>query len=71
VLNSFPPDLTEDSDVAFVYSVLDQTEKAFEYLDRALKTKGANLGMIKVDHRFRKIQSDPRFDEILENLNLK
>jgi len=71
VLKSFPPGALDDSDIARVYAALNETEKSFEYLARALESKGTNLTMIKADFRFENIRDDPRFEEILEGLNLK
>ena len=52
--------------VACAYSMLNQVDPAFEWLDRATKEGFATVGDISWDHDLVNVRSDPRFKQFLE-----
>jgi TolB-like protein len=57
--------------VAQVYVKLGDKDKAFEWLNKALDTRGVGLTYLVADARFDSIRSDPRYIALLERANLK
>jgi serine/threonine protein kinase/tetratricopeptide (TPR) repeat protein len=55
--------------VAMVYSNLDDGERAFEELERALAIRDGRLVWLGVDPQFDPIRDHPRFDELLRRTN--
>lgn len=54
-----------------IYSNLGEKEKAIELLNRYYKTKDYRLSLLNVHPALKQIQSDPRFKEIMRELNLE
>jgi serine/threonine-protein kinase len=57
-------------DFARVYSQLGDTEKAFEYLDKAFVDRSPGLVFLNVDRAWDNIRDDPRFSEAVEQVGL-
>ena len=53
-------------DIALVYIETDETEKAFEWLEKAAKTFRFNF--FRIDPRLEKIRSDARFANLLATM---
>jgi TolB-like protein/DNA-binding winged helix-turn-helix (wHTH) protein/Flp pilus assembly protein TadD len=60
----------EPTYVAEVYACRNQSDKAFEWLDRAYATRDDGLINIKVDPLLKSLHKDPRFAALLKKLNL-
>jgi len=58
------------SEIAAVYAFRNQTDEAFEWLDRAYAQHDLNLNSTKVDPLLRNLHNDPRFAAFLKKLNL-
>ncbi len=58
-------------EIASVYGVLGELDRAFEYLDRAYEEEPADLFYIKDDGSFVPLHSDPRWDAFLRKLELE
>lgn len=58
------------ADIAQVYSVLGEFEKAFESLDKAFDKNSTNLNLLKIDPRFENLRSDKRFADFLRKTRL-
>jgi hypothetical protein len=57
--------------LAGVYVGLGDRRAAFELLERADEKRALDLLWLKVDHRFRDLQFDPRFTRLAKRLNLQ
>lgn len=57
--------------LAAIYVALNDNDSAFHWLDEAIKNRADWLVFLKVDPRFDRLHSDPRFTELLRQLNLK
>jgi tetratricopeptide (TPR) repeat protein len=57
---------TSAYDIACAYSMLNQRDQAFEWLDRATKSGFNTVGDISWDHDLVNVRSDPRFRQFLE-----
>jgi TolB-like protein/Tfp pilus assembly protein PilF len=55
--------------IAFIYISLGETDEAFEWLEKAYEQNEAGLQLIKVDPMFDNLRSDPRFQDILDQMN--
>jgi DNA-binding winged helix-turn-helix (wHTH) protein/tetratricopeptide (TPR) repeat protein len=58
------------TDVALVYSVLGRADEVFHCLEEAFAVKSTNLHHLKVDVRFERWWSHPRYQEFLKRLKL-
>jgi serine/threonine-protein kinase len=58
-------------DMAILYTGLGDEDRVFEWLNRAVGERSANLGSIGVDPVFDPLRSDPRFQDILERIGLR
>jgi hypothetical protein len=56
--------------VALVYVGLDDMDRAFEWLDRAIEARAWEAPMIKANPIFERIRSDPRFPALLGRIGL-
>jgi TolB-like protein/DNA-binding winged helix-turn-helix (wHTH) protein/Tfp pilus assembly protein PilF len=56
--------------IAEVYAFRSESDKTFEWLERAYKQRDAGLPDIKVDPVFSSLRRDPRFTELLKKLRL-
>jgi predicted Zn-dependent protease len=56
--------------IAQVYAFRNQSEEAFEWLDRAYAQRDGGLIGAKVDPLLKSLHSDPRFAAFLKKLNL-
>lgn len=56
--------------IALVYVGLGDRDRAFTWLERANRERSAWLAWAKVEPRFDRLRSDPRFDRFLRRLNL-
>lgn len=57
-------------DIASIFSVLDENDKAFEYLEKAREARMNHFCILRVDPRFDNLHSDPRFNEFLKKIGL-
>ena len=53
-----------------VYAFRNQSDEAFEWLDRAYAQRDGGLIGTKVDPLLKSLHSDPRFAALLKKLNL-
>ena len=56
--------------IAYVHVGLGETDRAFEWLDKAIDARDWQVGMLKVEPAFDGIRSDPRFATLLERVGL-
>jgi hypothetical protein len=56
--------------IAGDYALLGETEKAFDWLERALREREHDLMYLNVDDRFAALRSDPRFQNLLHLIGL-
>jgi len=56
--------------VAQVYAWRGETDRAFEWLERAYEHRDAGLGYLKYDPFLRNLRSDPRYTALLKKMNL-
>lgn len=54
---------------AMIYSNLDDLERAFEYLEKALKVRDGRLAWLAIDPQFTALRDDTRYQEILRKTN--
>jgi hypothetical protein len=54
-----------------IYAALDQKDKAFEWLTKAVEEHDFGLQDIKVEPMFDSLRSDPRFTDLLKKMNLE
>jgi adenylate cyclase len=57
--------------VAVLQAALEQTEQAFESLERAYETHDLQLQYLGTDPAFDSLRGDPRFKGLLERVGLK
>jgi serine/threonine-protein kinase len=57
--------------IGFVYAALGNRDRAFEWLNRAMDHYFARMLFLKVDPRVDSLRDDPRFDKLLQRLNLQ
>jgi TolB-like protein/DNA-binding winged helix-turn-helix (wHTH) protein len=57
-------------EIAQVYAFRNQTDKAFEWLDRAYAQRDPSLMSTKIDPLLKSLHNDPRFAALLKKLNL-
>lgn len=60
----------DSSNLAAVYSSLNDKDKTFEHLENALTEGSMNVTFLKTDPRFKNTSDDPRFKLFLRKLNL-
>ena len=58
------------SEIAMVYAFRDQTDKPFEWLDRAYAQRDPGLMTTKVEPLLKSLHNDPRYSAFLKKLNL-
>jgi TolB-like protein/lipoprotein NlpI len=54
--------------LATIYAGWGDKERAFIYLERALKERNQNMVLLKIDPRFESLRSEPRFLDILQRI---
>jgi TolB-like protein/Tfp pilus assembly protein PilF len=57
-------------DIAMVYAFRNETDEAFEWLDRAYAQRDPSLMSTKVEPLLKRLHKDPRFAALLKKLNL-
>jgi tetratricopeptide (TPR) repeat protein len=58
------------SEIAQVYAFRNQTDEAFEWLDRAYAQRDPSLMSTKIEPLLKSLHNDPRFAALLKKLNL-
>jgi tetratricopeptide (TPR) repeat protein len=58
-------------EIAVIYSYLNEPDEAFNWLARAEQEHAVGLTYVRVDPRLNRLRNDPRFDELLQRLELK
>ncbi len=66
--NAYPRPLAVD--IAADYALLGEKDKAFEWLDRAVRDREGALMYLKVDDRFDALRSDPRLKNVVRSVGL-
>jgi TolB-like protein/Tfp pilus assembly protein PilF len=61
---------TDAYEIALVYAFRNQSDEAFEWLDRAYANHQQNVTYTKVDPLLKSLHNDPRFAAFLKKLNL-
>jgi hypothetical protein len=56
--------------IAHVYAFRNQSDEAFEWLDRAYAQRDSGLIFTKVDPLLKSLHNDPRYAALLKKLNL-
>jgi hypothetical protein len=65
-----PRSLRHQVGVALVYAALDDPDQAIEWLNRAVHARTPWLVWLKLDPRWGRLASDPRFDRIVAQMSL-
>ncbi len=55
---------------AFIYSALGETDRAFEWFERAYEGHDPKLMSLKVNPQWESLRRDPRFDDLLRRMEL-
>ena len=61
--------LVSPSDLAIVYAILGDNDRAFQWLDKAYNDHDSRLVGAKVEFLFDPLRSDPRFHSLLRRMN--
>jgi tetratricopeptide (TPR) repeat protein len=56
--------------IAALYSALDDTDKVFEWLEKAYEERNGFLTFINCEHAFERFHSDPRYKSLLRRIGL-
>jgi eukaryotic-like serine/threonine-protein kinase len=56
-------------EIAVIYSLLGERDEAFNWLTQAEKENAVGLTYVRVDPRINNLRNDPRFDELLRQMN--
>jgi len=64
------PDLNLSLDFAVIYAALGDNDKAFKYLNKAVEEKLGAVLFIKTMPPLDRLESDPRYNELLEKIGL-
>jgi hypothetical protein len=56
--------------IAQVYAYRGESDKSFEWLERAYQQRDSGLPEIKNDPLFKNLRHDPRYNELLKKLRL-
>ena len=56
--------------IAQVYAYRGESDKSFEWLERAYKQRDPGLPEIKTDPLFKNLRHDPRYTELLKKMHL-
>jgi tetratricopeptide (TPR) repeat protein len=56
--------------IALVYAGLNETDRAFEWLERAYREKSPMLAFLRIDPRLEPLHADKRFEDHLSRLKL-
>ncbi len=56
--------------IAQVYAFRAESDKSFEWLERAYKQRDGGLSGIKTDPLFKNLRHDPRYTELLKKMRL-
>jgi len=57
-------------EIAAVYANLNDIDQAFEFLQKAYDERNYDLPYIRVDSRFDKLRSDPRYADLLRRMGV-
>ena len=57
-------------EIATIYAFRNQTDEAFEWLDRAYAQRDPSLMSTKMDPLLKSLHNDPRFPALMKKLNL-
>lgn len=57
--------------IAIIYAALDDKDRAFAWLDNAVKSHDLMLARLKVDKRFDSLRSDPRFGDLVRRVGIQ
>jgi len=56
--------------IALVYAALGENDQAFEWLERAAQGRAPYIATIRINPSFDSLHTDPRFQDLLNRLNL-
>jgi tetratricopeptide (TPR) repeat protein len=56
--------------IAMVYVGLGEIDEAFHWLEKAYEERAWDLSFIKIEPRFERIRSDPRYKALLKKMGL-
>lgn len=54
--------------LAIIHAALGESDRAFEYLERAFEARPTGLLSLKVDPVYDPLRSDPRFDDLVRRM---
>jgi tetratricopeptide (TPR) repeat protein len=58
-------------DIALIYALLDENDKAIEWLQKFYKERGQCVSLLLLTPRLDSLRTDPRFTELLKKMGLK
>jgi hypothetical protein len=56
---------------AVIYNGLGEREEALNYLEKSFEEREAQISFIKIDTRWDEFRAEPRFVEIVKQMNLE
>jgi hypothetical protein len=56
--------------IAELYARLDEKDQAFQWLEKAYQGRSHNMALIKTEPMLDSLHSDPRFQDLLNRMNL-
>jgi hypothetical protein len=60
----------QPSDIALIHALLGEKNQAFEWLNKAYDDRDSGLLLLKINPRLDCLRSDPRFSQLLRQMNL-
>src|SRR5262245_1358565 len=70
LLERIPEDYGAAAAIARIYTALDEKDRAFEWLQKAIDERDSGIMFLKVDPVFASLRSDQRLDAILQEMGL-
>ncbi len=57
------------SHIALIYNGLGETDKTYEWLERAFEQRDPKMAFLKVEPKWNNLRNEPRFVEVMSRMN--